>query len=113
MVKIEVFESGGCCSTSVTNPGQKRTAISFAVAVSHLSQGGYDVNGYNLVSDTSKFEENAVVKEALANDPSCMPITLVNGVVVKTHQLPTNEELADWVGIPLSQLMDNNVIAHK
>jgi hypothetical protein len=104
MIKIEVFESGGCCSTGVTNPEEKRAAIRFAVAISQLSQAGFDVNGYNLLSDTAKFEESAVVKEALASDPSSMPITLLNGAIVKTRSLPTNEELSEWTTMSLDRL---------
>lgn len=104
MVKIEVFESGGCCSTGVTNPEEKRASIRFAVAISQLSQAGFDVTVYNLLSDTSKFEENMLVKNALAADTGCMPITPVNGAVVKTHTLPTNEELSAWTEMPIERL---------
>ncbi|MFC3749955.1 arsenic metallochaperone ArsD family protein [Paenibacillus sp. GCM10012306] len=104
MVKIEVFESGGCCSTGVTNPEEKRASIRFAVAISQLSQAGFDVSGYNLLSDTTKFEENEAVKEVLASDPSSLPVTLLNGVVVKTRSLPTNEELSAWTTMSLERL---------
>ncbi|OBZ16308.1 hypothetical protein A8L34_26890 [Bacillus sp. FJAT-27264] len=104
MIKIEVFESGGCCSIGVTNPEEKRASIRFAVAVSQLSQAGFDVSGYNLLSDTTKFEENEAVKEALASDPSSLPVTLLNGVVVKTRSLPTNEELSEWTTMSLERL---------
>lgn len=94
----------------MTNPEEMRVSIRFAVAFSQLSQAGFDVTRYNLLSDTAKFEENELVKEALASDASCMPITLVNGVVMKTHALPTNEELSAWTGMPIERLEGKQLI---
>lgn len=104
MRKVEVFEAGGCCSTGVTNPEEKRESIRFSVAINQLVSEGYDVARYNILSDTAAFDENATVKKALNENFNQLPITLVDGKIVKIKILPSNEELAEWTGLDAQKL---------
>ncbi|MCW3794465.1 arsenic metallochaperone ArsD family protein [Paenibacillus sp. LS1] len=104
MITIELFDTGACCSTGLTNPEGKMASIQLAVAISNLSQNGYDVRGYSLLKDTAEFESNHEVKDQLLMDPHSLPITLVNGTVVKTHALPTAQELSQWTGVSIEEL---------
>ncbi|MBB6669370.1 arsenic metallochaperone ArsD family protein [Cohnella nanjingensis] len=103
MIKIEVFEAGSCCSAGVTNPAQKRDSIRFAAAINQLTLRGIDIYRYNILSDTAKFEAADAVMAVLTKDPNSMPITVVDGIVAKTHQLPGNDELSKWTNQPLEQ----------
>lgn len=104
MNKVEVFEAGGCCSTGVTNPEEKRESIRFSVAMNQLASEGYDVARYNILSDTAAFDKNTTVKKALNDDFSQLPITLVDGKIVKMKSLPSNDELAKWTGLDAQKL---------
>ncbi|MFS0722264.1 arsenic metallochaperone ArsD family protein [Paenibacillus sp. 1P07SE] len=99
MKKFEIFEAAGCCSTGVTNPEEKRNAIQFAVALNQLSSLGFDVNRYNLLSDTTHFQSNQALQQLLIQAPNALPICIFDGTVVKTHAFPSNEELATWFRI--------------
>ncbi|OME30629.1 hypothetical protein BSK63_17195 [Paenibacillus odorifer] len=105
MKKIDVFDSGGCCSTNVTDPKAKMNSIRFSAAANNLFVKGYDINRYSLLSHTEVFNSNEQVKTLMDADLNKLPITIVNGEVVKTKDFPSNEELAEWLNISVEEIL--------
>lgn len=109
-MKIEVFDSGGCCSTNVTDPNAKMNSIRFSAAANNLFVKGYDINRYSLLSHAEVFNANEQVKTLMDADLNNLPITLINGEVVKTKEFPSNEELAQWLDITVEEILQKQTV---
>lgn len=105
MKKIVIYDPPMCCSTGVCGASVDPELLRVATVVEHLKQNGADISRFNLSGQPDAFVKNQSVKEALSKDgPEILPITVVNGQIVKTKQYPTNDELAQWTGVAVSNL---------
>jgi hypothetical protein len=107
MSKVEIFDPALCCPTGVCGPSVDPELTRMAAAVFRLEKKGCEIIRYNLASEPGKFVENAGVNQALqAKGPDSLPITVVNGQIVKEGAYPTNEQLAEWFGISVDELKE-------
>jgi AhpD family alkylhydroperoxidase len=100
MKKLQVFDPPMCCSTGVCGPSPDPVLPRFAADFHWLAGQGVVVERYNLVQEPQAFAANETVKAALAkygND--CLPLILVNDVIVSRGSYPTRKELARFVGV--------------
>lgn len=105
MTKLEVFDPAMCCSTGVCGPGVDPNLTRMASAVYSLEQNGIDVKRYNLANEPAAFIEQTRVNELLQSQgPDILPVTLLDGEVMKQGDYPTNEELAKWLQLEESAL---------
>lgn len=110
MTKVEVFDPTLCCPTGVCGPSVDPELTRMATAVFLLEKKGFDIKRYNLATDPAKFVENKKVNQLLhEKGPSSLPITLVDGEVVKVGGYPSNELLAEWFGIEGPELEKKKV----
>ncbi|MDO4287562.1 MAG: arsenic metallochaperone ArsD family protein [Eubacterium sp.] len=92
MKLLEIFEAA---SVSATDEDARMDAI-----VTTLTKAGDTVRRYDRISDPRAFSENPMVKDLLDQEGSqVLPITFVDGVLVKQGGYPTNQEMARWFGI--------------
>jgi len=102
MSKVEIFEPAMCCSTGVCGPGIDPELMRVAVAIDAIAKGGIAIGRYNLSANPGEFIANAVVNaEIMKEGISTLPVTLVDGVIVKRNAYPTNDELSGWTGVSL------------
>ena len=100
MKNIEIFDPGMCCSTGVCGPGIDPELMRMATLVNSLARKGIQIKRHNLSNEPQDFVANKLVGALLAKEGAeVLPITLLDGEVVKTHQYPTNEELSGWLGM--------------
>ena len=106
MIKlVEVFDPAMCCSTGVCGPAVDPALARFAGDVEWLSRHGLKVERFNLGQEPGAFAERAVVREALAaKGQSCLPLTLVDGQIVREGAYPTRDELVVLARVPVSVL---------
>lgn len=105
MKKIEIYEPAMCCSTGVCGPGIDPEMMRFAVAVNTVAKAGITIGRFNLSGDPAAFTANTTVNEEILKEGvSTLPITLVDGVIVKRNEYPTNAELSEWTGVPLDKM---------
>lgn len=103
MRTIEIFEVALCCSTGVCGPSVNEDLLRITAAVNKINASGGNAIRYNLNSNPDMYVKNLIVNELLMKDgETVLPITLVDGNVVKTQAYPSNGELADWSGIRLA-----------
>jgi len=58
------------------------------------------VERHSLVHRIGEFARNMTVKHELEkHGPNCLPLVLVDGVVLSSGRYPTREEMAAWTGI--------------
>jgi AhpD family alkylhydroperoxidase len=97
---IQVFDPAMCCSTGVCGPSADPKLAQFAADLDWLSNTGATVERYNLAQQPEAFVANEQVKQALQHDETkCLPLILVNGVIVSKGKYPNLNQLAQWIGI--------------
>ena len=98
-MKIQVYDPPMCCSTGVCGPAVNPELVRFSADLDWLKGQGVDVERFNLSQQPASFVENPVVKEALAKDSGCLPLTLADGAVVCTARYPSREMLAGYAQV--------------
>ncbi|SIS39737.1 arsenite efflux transporter metallochaperone ArsD [Salimicrobium flavidum] len=105
MKKLEIYDPAMCCSTGVCGPGVDPELVRVASAVHSLKKHGYDVVRFNLAEDPGAFTENETVNRLLQEEGAdVLPVTLLDGEVLKKEKHPSNEELSGWFGIEAGSL---------
>jgi hypothetical protein len=95
MPKLQVFDPAMCCSTGVCGPSIDPALSRFAADLEWLKSKGVEVERYNLAQEVAAFTSNPIVKTALNSHGSkCLPLLLLDGMLVAEGAYPTREELA-------------------
>jgi len=98
--KIIIFEPAMCCSTGLCGPSIDPELLRLSTLVNTLSKQGIKIDRYNVSSDPQEFVNNKIINEKLSKDGiDVFPITLLDGVIAKTHEYPTNKEISEWLDI--------------
>lgn len=93
MKKMIIFDPAMCCSTGVCGPSVNPELLRVAGMINNLKERGIEIERYNLTSSPQVYVDNKKVNELLNKDGvDVLPITMVDGEVVKTKSYPTNEE---------------------
>jgi hypothetical protein len=101
--KLEVFDPPMCCSTGICGPNVDPALSRFAADLQWVASQGVQVERYNLAQQPQNFVANHMVMEILAHDGNgCLPLAVLDGQMVFKARYPTREELAKFVGIPMS-----------
>lgn len=103
-VTIELFDPPMCCPGGLCGPAIDPVLLDFNEAVIKLKkETGIAVERYLLSQQGKKFMENQEVLALLQQySTEILPVTAVNGHVVKTKNFPTYEELEKWSVEPKS-----------
>ncbi len=97
MSKIEIFDPAMCCATGLCGVSVDQELLRVATTINTLAKKGITVIRYGLSSEPQAFVDNKKINEYLMKeDVEILPLTLVNGEVVKTKQYPTDAEFAKW-----------------
>ena len=101
MKKMIIFEPAMCCSTGVCGPGVDPDLLRVATVINNINKRGVIVERYNLTNNPQIFVDNSIVNGLLNTDGiEILPVTIVDGKVVKTKAYPTNEEFCKLLDIP-------------
>lgn len=105
MKTIQIFEQAMCCPTGVCGPNIDQNLIRVTAAVGNLRRKGINISRVNLTGDPAAFVQNRTIHDLLEIEGmDGLPVTVVDGVVVKKGNYPTNQELADWTAIALDEI---------
>lgn len=104
MNKIEIYEPAMCCSTGVCGPSIDPEMMRVAVAIDTIAKAGIAIGRFTLSGEPQAFIANAIVNaEIMKEGVNTLPLTLVDGIIVKRNEYPTNAELTEWAGVPLDK----------
>ncbi|ASK61378.1 arsenical resistance operon transcriptional repressor ArsD [Virgibacillus phasianinus] len=107
MSKLEIFDPAMCCSTGVCGPSVDPDLTRVASVVYSLEKRGFDVTRFNLSNDPGEFVENKKVNQVLQEKGAdALPVTILNGEIVKDSSYPSNEEFSDWLQVDAADLKD-------
>lgn len=105
MSKMVIFDPAMCCSTGVCGPSVNPELLRVAAVLENLKKAGIIVARHNLSSDPKAFMQNAAVSSALnQKGAQVLPITMVDGKIVKSGSYLTNEEFAKLLGVSLNTM---------
>ena len=100
MKKLQVFDPAMCCSTGVCGPSVDPLLPKFAADLEWLRNKGVHVERYNLAQEVGAFTSNPVVKAILNSEGTkCLPLVLVDGVIVSQATYPARKVLASFDGL--------------
>lgn len=100
MIKVQVFDPAMCCSTGVCGPSVDPVLPRFAADLEWLKSKGAQVERYNLAQEVGAFTSNPIVKTTLnSQGTKCLPLVLVDGVIVSEAIYPTRKVLAGFAGV--------------
>ena len=95
-VQVEIFEPPMCCPTGMCGPVQDQTLLDLLETVRTLESLGVTVARYQPGTHPAAFTANTEVMQAVrARSTSALPITVVNGRVVKSGGYASLQELRD------------------
>lgn len=96
--KFIIYDPPMCCSTGVCGPNPDQTLIDFQNTLAELNKLGIEIERYIITQSPEKFKENPqVIKLIQEKQLSVLPITALNGTIVKTGSYPTLEEFQNFI----------------
>lgn len=100
MKKMIIFDPAMCCSTGVCGPSVNPELLRISTTINNLNNKGILVERYNLTSNPQIFVDNKTINELLMEKGvDVLPVTMLEGKVVKMGSYPTNEEICNLLEI--------------
>ncbi|EPY2304510.1 arsenite efflux transporter metallochaperone ArsD [Clostridium sporogenes] len=101
MKKMIIFDPAMCCSTGVCGPSVDPELLRVSTTINRLKNNGILVERHNLASNPQIFVDNKEINEILNKEGvEILPVTMVDGIIVKTKAYPTNKEFCQLLDIP-------------
>lgn len=102
MKKMIIFDPAMCCSTGVCGASVDKELLRVATLLNNLNKNGVTVERYNLTGNPQAFVDNKIINELLEKEGvEVLPVIMVDDVVVKTKEYPTDEEFCNLLEIPV------------
>ena len=94
-MKLEIFEPSLCCPTGVCGPEPDLSLIELQNTINILSKAFVEVKRYAINQVPLAFTGNPVVKQFITTEgPGKLPLTLLDGKIIKKGSYATLDELA-------------------
>lgn len=91
---VEFFDPPMCCPTGLCGPVLDQSLLDVNEMILALQSKGIVVKRYQMSSDPNAFLNNEkVIKLVREHQVSALPITVVNGEVIKSNSYPTLIEI--------------------
>lgn len=94
-MRIEIYDPAMCCASGVCGPGVDPELVRVQEALRQIEKQAPEVQvaRYGLSSEPQAFVDNPQVAELLKNEgPDCLPLVLVDGVMVSKASYPSDEQ---------------------
>lgn len=105
MSKMVIYDPAMCCSTGVCGPSVDPELLRVSAVIENLKKVGIEVVRHNLSSEPQEFTCSQAVSDALnKKGVEALPITMVDGNIVKTGSYPTNEEFTHLLGVEVNTI---------
>ena len=96
--EVEIFDPPMCCPTGMCGPTIDQTLLDLNEMIQALQAQGVSVARYQMTSHPNAFLNNAeVMKIVLEKQMEALPITVVQGKVIKTQAYPSLEEVNTYL----------------
>ncbi len=97
---IEIYDPPLCCPSGLCGPAVDPSLMKINDAVWALKKQGVEVVRYNLKTDYNEIKDNSLFMELLhKNGIKILPVTVINGSVIKAEEYPSYQEICAELGI--------------
>jgi hypothetical protein len=100
-VKVEIFDPPMCCPTGICGPTIDPALLDIQEALLKIREefdGQAHVERYLLSQQPARFMQNPQVLTLLKKEGTgILPITVVEGEIMKTKSYPSFQELSQWI----------------
>lgn len=101
MKKMIIFDPAMCCSTGVCGPSVNTELLRVSTALNSLNKRGILVERYNLTNNPQIFVDNKTINNVIMEKGTdALPVTMLDGEIVKMGNYPTNSEICTLLEIP-------------
>ena len=101
-ILIEIFDPPMCCRGGLCGPSIDPALLDMNEAILKIDKkfnGNVKVERYLLSQQGPKFMQNPQILSLLkSGGVSVLPVTVVNGKVVKQKEYPSYEEIVEYIG---------------
>ncbi len=105
MKQIKIYDPALCCPTGLCGVNIDPELMRIAVVVETLKRKNITVDRFNLRDHPQVYVDNKSINECLMKEGAeVLPIITVDGEIVMTKAYPSNQQIAEWLGIPVSEL---------
>ncbi|KAA9300526.1 MULTISPECIES: arsenite efflux transporter metallochaperone ArsD [Aerococcus] len=103
MKRIELYEPAMCCQTGICGPSVDPQLLEVSGIYERINNSDTcEAVRYNLAQNPQAFVDNGTAIQLIhKNGKKILPITLVDGEIVKTGDYPSREEFREYTGIEL------------
>lgn len=105
MKKLDIYDPAMCCTTGVCGPSIDPELMRISTSINRLKAQGVFIKRHGLSSEPQDFISNPIISALLESEgPDVLPITLLEGAVIKTKAYPTDDELSKWLEVKVQQV---------
>lgn len=106
MKKMKIYEPAMCCDTGICGVGIDPELIRMSSVLDTLKKSGIKVERFNLSNAPMEFMTNKIVNDLIneENGLDKLPCTVLEDEIVMTGRYPTNEEIAEFLDLPVSTI---------
>lgn len=96
--KFIIYDPPMCCASGVCGPNLDQTLVEFENTLLQVRDLGAEAERYIITQSPEKFKENPEIIELIQEKQlAVLPITVLNGTIVKTGSYPTLEEFKNFI----------------
>ena len=96
--EVILYEPTLCCPSGVCGPNPDQALISLQDTIDNIKERGIEVGRYQITTHPRKFTENAeVMKLMQQRQLEALPITAVDGKIIKIGSYPSFAELQPYL----------------
>jgi glutaredoxin len=100
MKKVIIFDPALCCPTGLCGVNIDPELMRIAVVVETLKRKGIIIERYNLRDHPQKYIDHKNINQFLMNEGAeKLPVVTVDGEIAVTGAYPTNQQIAEWIGV--------------
>lgn len=103
LIQIEIFDPPMCCPSGLCGPDIDPALLDINEAILKVKKefdGQVKIERYLLSQQGQKFmQQPEVMKRLQSNGVEILPLTLVDGKVVKEKSYPTFDEIKNYIGV--------------
>ncbi len=95
--KLTLFEPTLCCSDGVCGPNPDQALIALKDTLDKCKERGAEIERFQITTHPRKFMENPEVMKLMQQKQlTCLPITAVDGKIIKSGSYPSMAELEPY-----------------
>ncbi len=105
MKKMVIYDPAMCCETGVCGPNVDKNLMRVATLIHRLKKNNVIIERHNLATDPGSYVTDRTINALLMeHGPEILPVTVVDGEVVRTGEYLSNNEFIELLEVPREYL---------